>query len=301
MQKWQIWTSKICLFLFLIPSFAFAADFSNVGIIPSNIWYSKFPFYADEPVKIYTALFNNSGYVLRGTLAFYDGTALLGKKSFNLPSSENLQEIYLPWQTNPGSHSISIKVENAEASKDGKTFEAITLANTVTGEQKITVNVDPAKDEIAQLKQQIANLSIAQTAKSLEGKISEAVTAVKTADVKTGIGALDSAVNIGVTKIADIAQDSATEAKARIDTVGRSTKLPPPQTGTTTQVSGKSIASKNVASVPQFATSGALSIFWNYIQYFFFSLVALLFWSKWTFYITCVLILIICILKLRRR
>ena len=72
-----------CLYLFLFTPVFAVETLSNTGFVPSNIWYSKDPFYAGDNIRIYSVIFNGSAKDLRGRINFYNNKALLCTSEFS--------------------------------------------------------------------------------------------------------------------------------------------------------------------------------------------------------------------------
>jgi len=136
---------KIILVLFvlflspLISASNLYAESSNVGFVPSNIWYSKDPFSDGEKIKIYTLLFNQDPRELSGKISFYDKETLLGYKNFTLKSQES-EVVALEWTVTAGTHTIYARIDDAKFKVEGGKYEAVVISqNESEKSQKIVI------------------------------------------------------------------------------------------------------------------------------------------------------------------
>ncbi len=109
--------------------------FSNGGIIPSTIWYSKEPLVEGDTVKIHTVVYNNEPQNLYGTVFFMDGEVLLGKKDFKaLP--DTISDVSIDWLVTAGNHAISANIENPHIIDSSGKSQTITITKSETSESK---------------------------------------------------------------------------------------------------------------------------------------------------------------------
>jgi hypothetical protein len=133
----------LVLFVLFLSPFIFAsnlyAESSNVGFVPSNIWYSKDPFSDGEKIKIYTLLFNQDPRELSGKISFYDRDTLLGRKNFTLKSQE-AEVVALEWIVTAGTHTIYARIDDAKFLISNGKYEEVTIAqNESEKSQKIVI------------------------------------------------------------------------------------------------------------------------------------------------------------------
>jgi hypothetical protein len=116
--------------LVFLPNFSYAVEtLQNTGLVPSNIWYSKDPFYAGDKVRIYSVIFSGSSKDLRGRVNFYDNNKLLCTSEF-ASIALRISEVWCDWSVDEGKHSISIKITNPRASVPGETEESVILSSS---------------------------------------------------------------------------------------------------------------------------------------------------------------------------
>lgn len=123
---------------------AFSADLpiSNAGFAPSNIWYSKDPFYEGDKVRIYTIIFNGSSYDLSGTVEFLDNGLIVGKTKFSLAGGGRVQDLWVDWKASKGKHTITARFADVYA--DGPNGrQSVNLPNTETGINERLIEIDP--------------------------------------------------------------------------------------------------------------------------------------------------------------
>lgn len=189
---------RIFIFLIAVLFFAgpvFAADLSvsNAGFAPSNIWYSKDPFYAGDKVRVYTIVFNGSAYDIAGTVEFLNNGAPVGKVNFSLAKGGGAQDLWVDWNAEEGKHTITARLVNVVADgPNGK--QSVSLPNVETGTNERVVDIDPAVKE-AQQKAQVQQ--IIDTQSQVVGKandVAQAVGAAVPVPVKEGVSVGVSAV-----------------------------------------------------------------------------------------------------------
>ena len=134
--------TRIIIILFIIfsvfPIKNISAQTQNVGIIPSNIWYSKDPFEEGDKIKIYTVVYNSDTRELSGTVIFFDNNILLGKENFSIAGKTNT-DVSIDWTVTTGDHIIFAKIENARFLISKDKYEDVYLAENKTAESKKTV------------------------------------------------------------------------------------------------------------------------------------------------------------------
>lgn len=187
----------ISTILIFFAAQVFAADLpiSNAGFAPSNIWYSRDPFYAGESVRIYTVIFNSSTYDLTGAVDFLDNGVSVGKAKFSISHGGRAQDLWTDWKAGEGKHTITARLTDVLADgPNGK--QAVLLPNTETGKNERVVDIDPAVKE-AQLKAEAQKVLEART--QTVGKVEE----VAQATIQGVPAPVREAVSIGVMTIED--------------------------------------------------------------------------------------------------
>lgn len=127
-------TALLAIFLlgsFLPANLAEAAILKNAGFIQGNIWYSQDSFSEGDKVRIYSAIFNNSGSDLMGAVEFYDKETKIGSSNFSAINGR-LVEVWTDWTATAGAHEIFAKIVNAKISKVGGGFEDVELPSLTT-------------------------------------------------------------------------------------------------------------------------------------------------------------------------
>ncbi len=116
----------LVLFLILIGGSALAqSSIINAGIV-NGIWYSKNPFFAGDQIRIYTALQNQSGFDITGTVQFFDEEILIGESEFSVVDGNFIKE-WIDWEVAQGYHFISIQIVDAQKHELNKDPELILL------------------------------------------------------------------------------------------------------------------------------------------------------------------------------
>lgn len=137
-MNWKKVGIVVFIIFCLLPIHKISAQTTNVGFIPSNIWYSKDPFEEGDKIKIYTFLFNPDEKELSGTVVFYDKTILLGRKNFIVGAKE-VKDISIDWTVSVGEHTIFGKIENAKFLISAGKYEEAIIGENKTAESSRTV------------------------------------------------------------------------------------------------------------------------------------------------------------------
>jgi hypothetical protein len=99
---------------------------TNAGFV-SGVWYSKTPFFAGETVRIYSAVQNQSGFDITGTIKFFDNGDVIGESDFSAINGR-LVEKWIDWKVTEGNHKVQVKIFDAKKSIPGGGEESISLA-----------------------------------------------------------------------------------------------------------------------------------------------------------------------------
>lgn len=128
-----------------MPIISFAAEtLSNTGFVPSNVWYSKDPFYAGDKIRIYSVVFSGSDKDLRGRVNFYDNNSLICTSEF-FSLASRISEVWCDWSVTVGKHIFSIKITNPKASEPGEPEESVVLSNSELKVGERIVSPPPAQ------------------------------------------------------------------------------------------------------------------------------------------------------------
>lgn len=126
----NLFFSLFLIGIFLLPNFSYAIEtLSNTGLVPSNIWFSKDPFYAGDRVRIYSVVFSGSAKDLKGRVNFYDNNTLLCTSEFSALAGR-ISEVWCDWVVDAGKHNISIKITNPKASSPEEEERSVILSNS---------------------------------------------------------------------------------------------------------------------------------------------------------------------------
>lgn len=131
-----------------VPAYAVDAPLKNAGFLPSNIWYSRSPFFSGDSVRIYTIIFNGSSEDLVGVVEFLDNETLIGKTDFSLASGGRARDVWVDWAAKDGKHIITARLSGVQAvGVEGKK-RPIVLENVETAKNELAVDFDTDKDGI---------------------------------------------------------------------------------------------------------------------------------------------------------
>lgn len=148
---------KFIFILLLIISVPFVIQASedsvkNAGFVPSNIWYSKTPFFVDENIRVYTIIFNGSQYDLEGTVEFLDKAGdqprIIGKTDFSISSGGRIRDIWIDWKATEGKHLISARITKSSISLANGTKKIAEMENAETGKSEVLIDLDTDGDKI---------------------------------------------------------------------------------------------------------------------------------------------------------
>ena len=155
--------SKINKFIFILL-LIFCVSFSaranqepvkNAGFVPSNIWYSKTPFFAEEKIRVYTIIFNGSSYDLEGTVEFLDeandSPKVIGKSDFSISGGGRVRDIWIDWKASEGKHIITARIVKPSISLADGTKQIAVIENVETGKSEVAIDLDTDGDRIGNM------------------------------------------------------------------------------------------------------------------------------------------------------
>ncbi|MCH8244734.1 hypothetical protein IIB97_02515 [Patescibacteria group bacterium] len=141
---------RYILFLLLFVPIATASGQTlNAGFV-QGVWYSKTPFFAGETVRMYTAIQNNSGSDIQGTIEFLVNGNSVGESSFSAINGR-IAEVWTDWKVTQGNHSVEVNIKEAFKIEVGKTPEPISLNAGVLGANEVFVDEDTDQDGIGNM------------------------------------------------------------------------------------------------------------------------------------------------------
>lgn len=122
-------TTFFCIFFTFISS----AQALDSGFI-DGIWYSQNPFFVGQTIRIYTAVYNNNPFDIRGVVEFKDGSQIIGQNEITIPSGRT-SEAWIDWTVTYGDHQFSTNMTKAEKLEKEKTPTPLDWINPTTSEQ----------------------------------------------------------------------------------------------------------------------------------------------------------------------
>ncbi len=248
------------IFLITFSASIVRADAPNTGFIPGTIWYSRQPLNEGDTVKIYTAVWNGDDSSLSAKVEFYDKNVILGSRDIVVPPS-SLKDVSVSWQVTAGDHVISAKIVASKFSLSGKS-QSVLLDRRATGEDrqfvsKVIKEVDGTPvSSVVVIKDQVDQAG---------AKISSIIPASISTPISQAFGSVDDFRDTTYTKI------SATknETQKKIDLLN---------TPSPTSKDTKTVDTKD--STQTAGTEKPIA----YVKFFFYSILAFLFGSKFVFY-----------------
>jgi hypothetical protein len=130
------------LFFLIFPIFVLAQS-TNVGII-KGIWFSEDIFFADDPIRIYTAIQNNSGDDIEGIVEFFDNDISIGKKNFTSLNAR-ISEVWMDSIISEGEHNYSVQITEALINRPGEANEII-IPRVIESDETLVADVDTDGD-----------------------------------------------------------------------------------------------------------------------------------------------------------
>lgn len=121
----------------------------NAGFV-QGVWYSKTPFFAGETVRVYTAIQNNSGSDIQGTLEFLVNENSVGESVFSIINGR-IVEVWTDWKVTQGNHSVQARIKEAFLVEIGKTPEPISLDAGILEASEVFVDLDTDQDGIGNM------------------------------------------------------------------------------------------------------------------------------------------------------
>ncbi len=117
----------------------------NSGFI-NGLWYSSNPFFADQTVRIYTAIYNNNPFDIRGIVEFQDGDQIIGTSNFTALAGRT-EEAWVDWKAPFGEHRLSAVFSKMEKLEIGKEPVPITWEGSTMADQPF-IDLDTDNDGI---------------------------------------------------------------------------------------------------------------------------------------------------------
>ncbi|NQU82997.1 MAG: hypothetical protein HQ539_03535 [Parcubacteria group bacterium] len=146
-MKYKIFILVVLVFL-VCASYTLAQNTPpvNAGFV-SGIWFSQSTFFANQKVRAYSAIQNQSSFDILGKVEFYDNETLIDSSNFSAISNR-LIEVWADWTPTYGNHEIYAKIVEIKKSEIGKSPEDIILPNTISTKYEIFIDEDTDEDRI---------------------------------------------------------------------------------------------------------------------------------------------------------
>lgn len=125
-------------FFLTAPTIISAATL-NAGFV-NGVWYSKYPFYADDLVNIYSAIQNRSDTDLSGKVGFYIDDVEIGNASIKIAKS-SIAIASIQWKATTGNRAIYAKI--IELKTPNGTIVSADILNAETEANSVKIEVDP--------------------------------------------------------------------------------------------------------------------------------------------------------------
>jgi len=122
-----------------------AADVKTAGFV-QGIWYDRAEIFADETVRLYVAIRNNTGSDLTGRVEFRDNNKVIGSENASALNNRII-ESWVDWTPSYGDHTITATLSRVELSSVGTTTRRVEVVESAT-EEKFFVDYDTDKDKL---------------------------------------------------------------------------------------------------------------------------------------------------------
>lgn len=132
------------ILLSLLPIIALGQEF-NAGIV-QGLWYSEPEVFAEQPVRIYVAIRNNTGGDLTGRVEFLDNDTLVARQQVSALNGRII-ESWADWEPSYGSHTITALLSRLELTEVGSSTKTVNVTSAVA-EDVIFVDYDTDGDGI---------------------------------------------------------------------------------------------------------------------------------------------------------
>ena len=266
------------LFTFLIVNVARAADTSNTGFIPGQIWYSVDPLVEGNTVKVYTAVWNGDTNPLEATVEFYDKNVILGSRPVSVPR-ETTQNVSINWKVTAGDHVISAKILSSKILESGKS-SSVVLARNATDEDRLFV---PKVLEQLDGTPVTTNVALKSKLDETKSNISNILPDSISKPVSNTMGGVDSFRDETYTKIVSLKDDT----KKVLDNLNN----PKPQVKGA-EAKAKSFETKSLGGADKPVA---------YVKLFILTVVGFLFGSPFVFYLALAVLLFLLIRSIYRK
>ena len=150
----NIFKILIISLVLLSPFVVLAAieNIDNAGFVPGPIWFSKYPVFVDDEVRIYTALYNNSQYNISGELHFYNNVNLIGSTDFEMLAGSGAMDVWIDWVAEKGDIEIGVEIKNVSImNSNEEAISDIDFKDTQIASSKIFVDFDNDKDGVGNI------------------------------------------------------------------------------------------------------------------------------------------------------
>ena len=131
---------RVLLLLFLVPLVTSA---SNAGIV-RGLWYGEEVFFANEPIRVYVAIRNNTGADLSGTVEFFVNGKRIERNSIDALDGRII-ESWADWTPSYGTSTVVATLSRTEISSTASGTQAIEVVSALT-EDVVFVDYDTDKD-----------------------------------------------------------------------------------------------------------------------------------------------------------
>ena len=144
----RVFKIKFLIFLFFFATIipATAQTGINAGFV-NGMWYSKMPFFAEDTVRIYAVIQNQSGFDITGAIQFFDNNKLLSESDFSAVNGR-LIEKWADWNVSSGEHIIRVQITDVKKMEIGKAPVAVELNANIIITEKHLIDIDSDKDGI---------------------------------------------------------------------------------------------------------------------------------------------------------
>jgi hypothetical protein len=271
---------KYKIFILIIFTFfsssIFAADVSNTGFIPGQIWYSQEPLVEGQTVKVYTAIWNGDSQSINADVEFYDKNVILGSRKV-VVQKDSIQTVYVNWKVTAGDHVISAKIISSSIPSASGAKNVVLSRSQTREDRRFVPKLIEQLDGTPVTSTVVIKDKIAETSANLSDFLPESVGV----PISGALSSVDDFRDQTFTKI----ESSKEKTKKTISDISNSSSDTPASSGNKIKADSESA---DLASPKTFdGTQKPI----EYIKLFFLTIIGFIFGNPVVFYIAIVLVI----------
>lgn len=113
-----------------------------------NIWFSEDRFFAEDDVRVYSAVFNSTDWDIEGVVVFKANGEKIGEREFMVEKNGDLERVWTDWKAEAGNFKITSEISRASYPEEGAPSEGPDMTSRKTRERNIEIQKDTDGDGI---------------------------------------------------------------------------------------------------------------------------------------------------------